>query len=106
MEEAGAALVPGESQPDDTCIAEPVAHANRDRLACWSGGELFDLRSGVAARGQIELIRLGEQLNGSRQRRVESAQEGADDPERCQKLITVACAAGQVGPLCLGLVFV
>ena len=52
-----------ESQSYDTCIAEAVADAYSNSLSSRSRGELFNFGGGVAARSEVELIRLGEELD-------------------------------------------
>ena len=60
----------------------------------------------MTPRGQVELICLGEELDRPCKRRVQRAQEGADDSQRGEKFVAVACAAGQLRSLRLSFVFV
>jgi hypothetical protein len=57
-------------QTHDACVAEAIAYAHGNCLTARRGREAFDVGRGVSPRGEVELIGLGQQLHGSRQRSV------------------------------------
>ena len=69
-------------------------------------GEVFDLGGGVAAGGDVELIGLGEELDGAGEWGLQCALEGADDIERGEEFVAAGGGGFELRALGLGLVLV